>query len=65
MANTLERNWLERTVTYAKCPKCESGVLDTRIPRGFIFKYLVFWARYKHYKCNTCEARVYLKDNHV
>ncbi len=54
-----DQSWLEKPSVYHKCPKCPSGYLTSRVPRGAVVKFLGLNLR--RYKCNSCEAKVYLK----
>jgi hypothetical protein len=60
MSEKINPNWLEATRSYTKCPKCEKGLLDTRIPRSFLYKYVFVWADVKRFKCNNCMVRLHL-----
>ncbi len=62
MAKNLENAWMDTSRTYAKCPKCGTGYLDTRVPRGFFVKHVLFWLDVKRYKCNNCGNKVYLNN---
>lgn len=54
---------MDKTVSYNPCPRCKSGILDTRIARGKIVKHLFFWMEVKRYKCSNCLAKVYVRVN--
>ncbi len=55
-----EPTWLSEARVYAKCPRCKTGDLDTRIPRGFLVKRLLGHS-FKRYKCNNCGAKIYVR----
>jgi len=55
--------WINPDKDYKKCPVCLVGRLDKRIPRNFIFKYVLFWKDVKRYKCNNCGTKVYTQTN--
>jgi len=56
-----EIKWIYPEKKYWKCPICEIGYLDRRVPRDPFVKYLLFWRDVKRYKCNNCQAKVYIK----
>jgi hypothetical protein len=41
------------------CPKCKQE-LDTRVPRGTIFKTFLFWLPVKRYICYNCQRKRYI-----
>lgn len=42
------------------CPKCKHGVLDDRVPRGFIVKYLLGFLPLRRYICYACFKKSYI-----
>ena len=60
--NALEPEWLKKPKAYKQCPKCKQFELDTRLPRGFIAKHVLFWKPLKKYRCGNCNAEVYVQD---
>lgn len=42
MKTSSDNSWMDKTVSYNPCPRCKSGILDTRIARGKIVKHLFF-----------------------
>lgn len=55
--------WIDKPLVYIKCPRCKVGNLDTRVPRGTLIKYALFFTDVKRYRCNNCYAKVYAKTN--
>lgn len=43
-----------------KCPKCKSGYLEHRTPRGFLVKATLFWLPIRRYRCSTCTKKSYV-----
>jgi hypothetical protein len=43
-----------------KCTKCDTGILDTRVSRGFLIKMFLFWLPLKRYRCNVCWKKSYI-----
>jgi len=41
------------------CPRCKSE-LDTRIPRGFFVKKILFFLPIKRYMCYKCQRKRYV-----
>lgn len=54
--------WIKKVKVYRICEKCKSGELSTRVPRSFFFKYIVFWAAYKRYRCDYCKDLVHIRQ---
>jgi hypothetical protein len=42
------------------CPKCKHGVLDERVPRGFLVKYLLGFLPLRRYICYACFKKSYM-----
>lgn len=59
----LKLDWINQPRTYNRCPKCKVGFLDTRTHRSLFAKTFLFWKEIKRYKCNNCDARVYVNKN--
>lgn len=57
------QSWLNHVQTYHKCPHCEKGLLDTRVKRGFLVKYVFFWMDVKRYECNICAKKAYVRKD--
>jgi len=45
--------------TFKKCPNCEKGILDIRIKRSVMVKYIFTWIGNKRYQCNACGIKLY------
>jgi len=46
---------------FKKCPHCENGILDIRIPRSFLVKHFFKWKGNKRYQCSTCGIKIYMR----
>jgi hypothetical protein len=57
-----ELDWIKDVKTYQKCPKCKTGDLSSRVPRSFVYKYLVFWATYRRYRCDDCNKLTHIRQ---
>jgi transposase-like protein len=63
--NQLDASWINVVKTYHKCPRCKSGLLDTRIKRGFFVRNVFIWMNVKRYQCNACGRKSYVKAHKV
>lgn len=62
LRSNIKMDWINKERTYRECPKCHQGELDTRIPRGPLFKHFLFWLPYKRYRCSNCQAKIYILE---
>lgn len=44
------------------CRKCKTK-LEQRVPRGYLFKSILFWLPVKRYLCFKCNKKVYVWGN--
>jgi transposase-like protein len=44
------------------CPRCKSE-LDSRVPRGFFVKKMLFFLPLKRYICYKCQRKRYILHN--
>jgi endogenous inhibitor of DNA gyrase (YacG/DUF329 family) len=58
-----DESWMNVIPKYHKCPHCSKGVLEQRIKRGFWVRNFFIWMHVKRYQCNTCQKRVYIKND--
>jgi transposase-like protein len=58
----IDASWIHVQKTYRKCPHCKSGLLDTRVKRGFFVKNIFVWMNVKRYQCNSCRKKFYVKE---
>lgn len=56
-----DTSWTTVVKEYIKCPKCDNGILNTRIKRSLIVKYVFTWIGDKRYLCNVCGKQSYIK----
>jgi hypothetical protein len=42
------------------CPKCNHGVLEDRLPRGFFVKYFLGFLPFRKYICYSCLKTSYV-----
>lgn len=45
------------------CPNCGAEGLVNRAPQSVWYKYIIFWQKYKRFKCFSCQEKVYIKVN--
>ncbi len=43
-----------------RCPRCKGGILEDRVPRGFIVKYLLGVLPLRRYICYKCFKKSYV-----
>lgn len=48
-----------KTINAPACRKCKNK-LDQRVPRGYLFKTLLFWLPVKRYLCFKCNKKMYV-----
>lgn len=54
-------DWIYRTRASNVCPKCGKAALDTRVPRPFLVKLLLFWLPLRRFECSFCFKRSYVR----
>jgi len=61
MKNEMGPPEIFKVKTFKKCPNCENGLLDIRIPRSFLVKHFFKWKGNKRYQCSTCGIKIYMR----
>lgn len=59
----IDNSWASIVKTYQKCPHCKTGLLDTRVKRGFFVRNFFVWMNVRRYQCSSCGRKSYLKQN--
>jgi len=56
-----DNSWAKIVKTYQRCPHCKTGLLNTRVKRGFFVRNLFVWMNVKRYECSSCGRKSYIK----
>jgi len=61
----IDNKWASVVKNHQRCPHCKTGLLDSRVKRGFFVRNIFVWMKVKRYQFCSCGRKFYLKQNGI